>query len=183
MDPLSALSVAAAIVQFVEFSANLLSTAHEIFHSPSGLSGENANILEVYESLNNLSQRFVALTDNDDHNGSDQDKGDGTGNRIFNVPLKNSHVAKDMSALMMLARNCKSDCDTIVKVVQEAIAKNGKNRLWRSVKAAVRSSLNKSKIQDLELNIERTQGILALHLQSIIRYESHTPNLSRRFIN
>ena len=55
MDPLSALSVAAAVVQFVDFGTRVLSDARHIYESSSGQTPVNLELSTVTDDLSRLS--------------------------------------------------------------------------------------------------------------------------------
>lgn len=74
MEPLSALSVATAVVQFVDFSANLFSTSKEIFKSPREVTKNSSSTAEIYASLKDLSERLITLTGTDDDDDGDSEK-------------------------------------------------------------------------------------------------------------
>ena len=54
MDPLSALSVAAAVLQFVDFGTRLLSTSYEIYKSPFGETAKEVELSTVTNDLAGL---------------------------------------------------------------------------------------------------------------------------------
>jgi hypothetical protein len=54
MDPLSALSVAAAVVQFVGFGTRVLSNARHIYESSSGQTSTNLELSTVANDLSRL---------------------------------------------------------------------------------------------------------------------------------
>jgi hypothetical protein len=54
MDPLSALSVAAAVVQFVDFGTRVLSDARHIYESSSGQTSMNLELSTVANDLSRL---------------------------------------------------------------------------------------------------------------------------------
>ena len=57
MEPLSAVSIAAAVVQFVDFGTRLLSTSVEIYKSPSGQTAEEVEVTTVLGDLTSLASR------------------------------------------------------------------------------------------------------------------------------
>jgi hypothetical protein len=59
MDPLTALSVAFSVVQFVEFGIKILETDTEIYHSASGTSVQSAVIEDVTRDLQGLPRSIV----------------------------------------------------------------------------------------------------------------------------
>lgn len=170
MDPFTALGTAGAVVQFVGFAADLLSTSKELFNSPRGLTKKNSNTEEVYTTLKDLSDRLITLTDEDD-----EDHGDGD-NRSFSDDVSEARRssrdkrAHDRSEFELLALKCRDDCKELLKLLEGVMRRSGKNRPWQTAKAAVRSLLSQKKIAELESNIRRTRDIMSLHLQSVIRY-------------
>ena len=65
MDPLSALSIAASVVQFVDFSADLISGTYKIYNSGSAHSTEDSELQSITESLrtlNNELRQGIALS-------------------------------------------------------------------------------------------------------------------------
>jgi hypothetical protein len=54
IDPMSALSIAAGVVQFVDFGKNLLSASYEIYRSPSGETSEEVELSTIAKDLTAL---------------------------------------------------------------------------------------------------------------------------------
>ncbi|KAF2786878.1 hypothetical protein K505DRAFT_258941 [Melanomma pulvis-pyrius CBS 109.77] len=61
MESLTALGLAANIIQFVEFSARLLSEASEVYHSTTGLSKDQVELQDVAESLKNMTESLLEI--------------------------------------------------------------------------------------------------------------------------
>jgi len=57
MDPMSALSVAAAVIQFVDFGSRLVSTTYKIYRSPSGQTSKNVALAVIGKDLAHLTSR------------------------------------------------------------------------------------------------------------------------------
>lgn len=176
MDPLSALGIAAAVVQFVAFSADLLSTSKEIFNSPRGMTKKNSKTEEIYASLKDLSDRLITLTGtDDDDNGDSEKRNDGDAAVGSDAVPEYQRLVKDerlhsRSEFEVLSLNCRDDCIELLKLLEGVMSRSGKNRTWQTAKATIRSLLSQKKIVELESNIGRTRDIMSLHLQSIIRY-------------
>ena len=65
MDPLSALAVAAAVVQFADFGFRLIRSAHELYKSPSGQRSKYVELSTVSQDLSRLADGVKAkLTEN-----------------------------------------------------------------------------------------------------------------------
>ncbi|KPM46174.1 hypothetical protein AK830_g275 [Neonectria ditissima] len=63
MDPLSALSIAASLVQFIDFSSRLLIHTREIYHSAKGQTEETVELSTVASDLSELSRNIKAQSD------------------------------------------------------------------------------------------------------------------------
>ncbi|KAI8628803.1 hypothetical protein F5Y19DRAFT_97016 [Xylariaceae sp. FL1651] len=61
MDPLTALSIAASVVQFVDFGSRLLSNTREIYRSPAGLTAAETSLVTVANDL----AEFSTIIEND----------------------------------------------------------------------------------------------------------------------
>ena len=66
LDPLSAVSLAAAILQFVDFGSKILVSGYEIYHSAQGATEENVDLeyltKRIYEFQDQLSTPPTPLT-------------------------------------------------------------------------------------------------------------------------
>ena len=60
MDAVTALGLAAAVVQFVQFTGGLVSTSAKIFRSPHGAYADNLTLEAVYQKLRRLSEELEA---------------------------------------------------------------------------------------------------------------------------
>jgi len=64
MDPLSALSVAGTIVQFIQFGTQILSKGHKIYESNNGMLAENAEMGPLGDDVKEISGNVRSLLDN-----------------------------------------------------------------------------------------------------------------------
>jgi energy-coupling factor transporter ATP-binding protein EcfA2 len=108
MDPMSALSVAAAVIQFVDFGGHLLSDTYEIYISPSGqkdnlvqLSALASDLLQLSDQVDRKSR---ALTQNEQHAKSE--------NQLLKLCSECKTTSKDLqNALDLLkTRGTKTFC-------------------------------------------------------------------------
>ena len=65
MDPLAALSVAASVVQFVDYGTEVLSKGYEIYKSADGVLAENLKLQEASKRLQCLTDPLQTLQSND----------------------------------------------------------------------------------------------------------------------
>jgi hypothetical protein len=58
LDPLSALSIAGNIVQFIDFGSKLLNSSREVYHSAEGLSSNHQHLEQITQSLIDLNTKL-----------------------------------------------------------------------------------------------------------------------------
>jgi len=63
MEPLVAISLAANVIQFVDFGGKLLSEAHEIYYLKDGTITERIELAKIAESLSHLSASMLPPED------------------------------------------------------------------------------------------------------------------------
>jgi hypothetical protein len=148
MDPISALSVAAAVIQFVDFGKHLLSDSYEIYRSPSG---ETAKMVDVSTIANDLACFTTQIKDK-------------TGTSAGN----NRHRAAAESHLIKVSK----ECEEIVAQFQGALDQwrhgetRGKEKRTRlkMARGAIRNALssvwNSSKIDGMIEQLDTIKGRL-----------------------
>jgi hypothetical protein len=102
MDPLSALSIAASVVQFVDFGRHLLSDSYEIYKSPSGESAKEVDLKTISKDLTDL------VTQIKDKAGT------------------SSGVKRDQSTAEYQLAEISKDCEKILKEFKGALEKLGR---------------------------------------------------------
>ena len=60
MDPISALSLAAAIVQFAQFGSKIIVTTYKVYQSTNGATQENLELAELTTTLHDFQTRLAA---------------------------------------------------------------------------------------------------------------------------
>jgi hypothetical protein len=58
MDPVTAVGFAASILNFIDFSWNLVQGSYEVYKSASGTTAENAHISTVLEDLREVTEEL-----------------------------------------------------------------------------------------------------------------------------
>jgi hypothetical protein len=145
LDPISAVSLTSAIVQFVDFSAKLISKSHEIYTSSSGVSQENVNLQAIADRLGTLAIHF-----NDD--------------------LSTGGGIKPASqCLSSLALSCKDVADELLQAIESLKVHSGPNRKWRTFRKALKSMWEKGRIEDLERRLNDLRSQLTIELVAHIR--------------
>lgn len=142
MDPLSALSVASSVIQFVQFGGSLVAKSHEIYTSGSLRSNID------YEEA---TQRLSSLTNGVKSSLNDLE---GLG------PL-----SKNSTAIKAICVKCSSLAnDLSARVNGLRIDKNQKGRKWKSFRQAIKSVYSKEVVDGLARDLRTCRDELNSHL-------------------
>lgn len=193
MDPISILGAAAAIAQFIDFAAKILGTSSKIFKSSRGASADNLTLEDASTALRDLSQKLASqaqtglketeLTSGNNNypNLADDDFMNETGlsssyenfvspdsalRKIWQRQAKKVELQRKLSDL---SDQCRSDCDSLLGLLENLRVNDCKNRLWHSVKAGLRTTLKAHEIDQLERKLERTQNLMMLYVGELTR--------------
>jgi sensor domain CHASE-containing protein len=142
MDPLAAIGLASAIVQFVDYSTTIIHGAKEIYDSATGSTKENQSLEDVVIEMQHLSQKL-------------------------DYP-QNAQQTDDEVALSRLAAECKILSDQILGLLTNIKPKNVKSKrqvLW----AALKNKWNERDKQELEKRLENCRSQLELQLNFLMR--------------
>ncbi|ORY09085.1 hypothetical protein BCR34DRAFT_603106 [Clohesyomyces aquaticus] len=140
MDPLTAVGLAANVLQFVQFAGSLIATGNEIFHSAQGATADNLILDNIYGKLETLSEK------------------------LGNKGRMTTPTTEQERTIAALATQCKEDCSELLGVVRKLRVDGTKNRRWRSVKASLRTVWDGRRMDAMESRLERAQRILSLHI-------------------
>jgi len=143
MDPLTALSVAGTVTQFVQFASSLISTSHKVFYSPEGTTASHLQLEAVYSKLSELIRALESAS----------------------TPQKSERDA----ALEELSKQCRADCAELLGILDGLKVEGEKHRLSKSIKSALRASRYEPKISAIERRLGRAQQVVALHVGHITR--------------
>lgn len=143
MDPLTALGLASNIVQFVDFSTNLIQNASKIYSSGSGIPDELEDIVHTTLSLQAFITKLPTLS----------------------VP---SSASDSDRALVALANSCQKTCAELQKLVGQIKGKNSGTRM-HSLRVAWRSQRNKGKIESLERKLDRHRSQVLSQLLFLLK--------------
>jgi hypothetical protein len=151
MDPVTIFGVAASVVQFIDFTENLLRGTYEIYKSATttGDTKVNFDLMTVTTSLQTLNDDLQSSLRRGKSNGEKPSK--------FEVEIDN--ISKDCS-----------------EVAQALIAKLEKLRvqkyqdLWESFRKALQTVWSKKEIESLEKRLEKFRTHISLQINSSLRY-------------
>ena len=141
MEPLSALSIATAVVQFLDFAANIVSGTREIYKNSPDHAQRNVDLKTVTKSLvtlNNDIRDSLSHTD------------------------KRQLSARDWQ-IEELAQRCKELGERLLAALQRLEIKR-KHTLWSSFRLALKTIWSESEIESMEKTLEKYQRQISLHL-------------------
>lgn len=144
MEPCSAISLAAAIVQFIQFGCSIMSKACEIYKSPSGSSSDHVELEIVANDTKELC------------------------GRLCTPPIEISNVEIEHEPLVKMAKQCREAADEILNAVARAQAKGEKCRKWRSFRQALMGALRKDEVDCLQKKMRTLQSRIKLQMAQVI---------------
>ena len=143
MDPLTALSLAANVIQFVDFAYKLVSGSKEIYNSASGLTAEN----DVLETIAQDVWKFTEQIPNSSQYGSSN-----AGVRLHKLAVKSEELA-----------------ESILRIL-ESLKRDGKKpSKWTSFVHLLRSMHKAPELRMLIDQINKLQGQINTSLTYLIR--------------
>jgi len=154
LDPLSAVGVVGNIVQFIDFSGNLISKSVEIYRSIDGALAEHVD-------TETAAKHLIFLSDKLRKNDARQ-----------SLSTKTGRDGK-------LKELCDA-CESVAKDLLEALDKvkvdgKGKREQWKSIRKALRSVWSKEQIQELAQRLDNLRAGLNLHVVADLRWVSVFP--------
>lgn len=152
MDPLSALSIAASIAQFLEFGSRLVSNGLAIYKSPTGSLAEHVDKEEAIVRLVDLISRLEDCVTHARH--------------------ENNLKGTESSALYALCSKCNLVGEELLDRL-EAVRVRGKNRIWKSFRQALSSVWTEEAINEKAKELASLRDELEFHILVDIRYVGH----------
>lgn len=155
LDPINALTVACAVVQFVDFSWKLISKTYEFHGSADGTVVEYREQMTIASNLETLSE------------GLDRSLG------LFD----SSHT---WSANEAGLQKVTADCRDVARQLQGAIKKlkvtdGGKASFWRSFHLALTTLWKKQDMEELQRKLNDAKEQVMIHLMVVIRQVDFSP--------
>ncbi|KAJ4298133.1 hypothetical protein N0V90_006032 [Kalmusia sp. IMI 367209] len=151
MDPLTAVSLAGTIIQFVDFSAKLFSEGKELYRSADGALEENVKIENVTSEFQSICRNL-------------QDK-----NAPTTTPGTRSIADAHTNALHNLASNCIVESDKLTKLFRGLqVPKDTTHRTWHAIRQSIRAALKKEEIARLRSTLDMFQQQVNTRLLAIL---------------
>ena len=142
-DPFTAISLAGNIAQFIDFSCKLFSASKSIYTSKSGLSNDGEDLHTLTANLQSISGKLKP------------------------VPLQSpkSNVSDELQDLALRCDNIATELLTVLN----KLALRDKHSRWDSFYAALKTTWNKGKIDEMSKRLDSYRLQLVLELQKLER--------------
>ena len=152
MDPLTALSLAGNIIQFVDFGSKLLQKGHEIYNSVDGASIGNKELEAAAINLRELSGRLNASTVS----------------RRARRDVGVTGTVPDV-AIVQLSKNCLLVAAELLQVLDRLRVQGDSNRRWKSFRQALKSSLKQGRVNELNNRLQTLRQELSFNVLVSLR--------------
>jgi predicted regulator of Ras-like GTPase activity (Roadblock/LC7/MglB family) len=143
LDPLTALSLASGIVQFVDFSAKLVAKGNELFKSAHGADVGNNELEAIATNLRGLGERLKE-------------------------PLESETTEQAMTdsdrALRKLSEQCSGVAGELIDTLDKLKVQGTSNRRWKSIRQALKCLLRKEEIDAIMTRLQQFRDELNLHI-------------------
>jgi len=144
LDPLSALSVAGAIVQFVQFSSKLISKGHELYKSTDGASLGHAELETIAKDLQELNGRLSSPAGSKEGRQTNwKDSGD---------------------SLTRLSEQCSVVASELIATLGKLKVEGPASRRWKSLRQALKCLLQKSEVEALAARLQYLRDEIDFHI-------------------
>ena len=149
---LAALSLAANILQFAEFASKIISKSQKIYESTSGFTDEDAGLLDITKSLDELTTGLYTLPP---------------------VPDRSKAYSPDEKQLQTLAKSCRDAADKLTKALEklkvEGAGQEGSRRKWKSLRQALTRLWKAKEIDEMAENLDSCRQQVTFCLLKILK--------------
>jgi hypothetical protein len=140
MDPLSALSLAAALVQFVDFTSKIVSKGYHIYNTTDGAIPQNVALEFIVTDLQNLNARLK-------HHGT------------LSCATKDEQALEDLSASCTILAN-----ELVDRLNKLKVAGDTKHRKWKSFRQALKTVWSKEELDAMANKLSEYRNQLEFHI-------------------
>ena len=148
MDPLSALSIAASVVQFIDFSSKLVSGSRKLYKLSEGLDEGYEDLEQVTENLVNLSDELQRSMQTD----------------------TSKQTRSHEQELRTLCKGCNEVAKDLLGVL-EKLKLDKDNARWRNCLQALKSVWGMDRVKDLEERVDGFRQQIAMNILVSLRFE------------
>lgn len=182
MDPISALGLAATVIQFVSFASSILTSTAS---AGSTMANASTDLLNLEDTGSKLRRLGISLTDaiNVACRALDGSVSDSAGHRRPEWDFKAyptdfefedtaslnplSTLRDSYSSLRLLLSSSEADCNQLIDIVRKLIAKRRPGSKWSSFRVALGTVWKKEEISKIETGLSKTQCLVTLELCKI----------------
>ena len=150
LDPLTALSVAGNIVQFIDFSTKLIAKGHELYNSVDGATVGNAELEVIARDLQDLNGRLQSPRPSEK----------------VKAVLPDSDLA-----LQTLSEKCSGVAAELTDALNKLKVQGTANRRWKSVRQALKGLMRKEELEAMVKRLQLLRDELNLHILVSMRYK------------
>jgi hypothetical protein len=149
LDPLTALSLAGNIIQFIDFSTKLVAKGHELYNSADGASIGNAELEVIAKDLQDLNGRLQQSPPS--------------------AATKSILTDSDI-ALRKLSGKCSGVAGELVGALDKLKVQGTSNRRWKSLRQALKGLMKKEEVDAIAERLQTFREELNLHILVSMRY-------------
>jgi hypothetical protein len=173
LDPISALSVAAAAVQFVQFSTHLVSKGRQVYSSSHGVTQENEIAETVTLRLQELAQRVAKDLITSPINAK----------VLKSIQIRSSsqganELLEHCERIQSICKECHGLSETLLEHLYKLKVPTGsEHRKWKSFRHALKGVWSKADLDRMSVRLTSLREELDSHMLFILRYVHHSPYL------
>jgi hypothetical protein len=149
LDPLTALSLASNIVQFIDFGTKLLAKGYELYESADGASVGNAELEFIARDLQKLNDRLKPP---------------------LSPKTNPTSSTPSEAALRKLNDKCSGVADELINALTKLKVQGTSNRRWKSFRQALSSLWKKEEVNAITTRLQNFRDELNLHILVSMRY-------------
>jgi N-terminal domain on NACHT_NTPase and P-loop NTPases len=154
MDPVSALGVAASVVQFIDFTETLFSGTYQIYKSATGQTKFNFDLMTITTSLNTLNKDLRSS--------------------LHLATLDGKPLSKVEAEIDTICRGCSKVADQLLLALETLKAQEEHN-FWDSFRKALQTVWYKKEVEALVKQLETFRMQISLHINVALRYNTRNP--------
>jgi cytochrome c-type biogenesis protein CcmH/NrfF len=169
MDPLSALGVAASVVQFVDFAGKIVFKARDIYKSSQGSLQENDQTETVTKRLQEMANQL----NNAVHQSNAHLATGGSSNEPRSFAVRISDVCKECIEVSK---------ELLSKLGNLKVPKDSQHRRWKSFRQALKSVCSKHEVEALAKRLRCLKGKFYRMFSGLVFTENSQAKLEYRII-
>ena len=151
LDPINALSLAANVVQFVDYALRLVSKGHQIYRNAEGSTDDNVNLEKIALDLRHINGRLsTSLCE------------------CQNQPQDGILVPED-GGLQDISHACQTIASSLITKLDALKVKGSKNRRWTSFMKALETVWKKDEIDNLARTLKAYREQMDTHILISLR--------------